>query len=253
MSLHAKRHLLKTSRQWLALPVLASALLLGACAQQPPQATSAPNDANVVSYSEYKDPLIGFNRAMFAFNDVTYRYALIPVARGYNTLPSPLRQGVGNFFHNIKMPVRSINYLLQLEMRKTGVDVLRFLVNSTVGVLGIFDPAAAWIELERTDTGFADTISHYGGGYGTYLVLPVLGSSDLRSGTGRIADYFLNPIPYLTQQPETTAIMSVDTLQEVAPSVESYNTLRDKSKDPYLFFRNLYLQGIQRDDDYPEE
>lgn len=207
-------------------------------------------DPNVVGFPEPKDPLIRINRAIFAFNDVTYRYALIPLARGYQKVPKPVRTGIGNVFNNIKMPIHAVNHLAQAKPKAAGRDVLRFVVNSTVGLLGIFDPADSWLGMKRETTGFADTLSRYGSGYGTYIVLPFFGPSDLRSGAGVVADYFLNPIPYLVDQPESTVITSFDGFQSFAPSAESYTTLREKAEDPYIFFRNLHLEGLQRDDIY---
>ena len=233
------------------LAALMLALILTGCAGQPtapPEAAPGEPEPTVVSHPEYHDPLIGVNRAIFSFNDVTYRYAMIPVAKGYIWFfPDPVRTGIGNVFHNIKMPIRSINYLLQLKPKEAGVDVLRFVINSTVGLLGIFDPAEAWLDLKRINNGFEDTLSRYGSGYGTYIVLPFFGPSDLRNGGGRLLDYALNPIPYLTDQPDTSVIMAADTLQEFAPTAEQYERLRSRSDDPYIFFRNLYLQGVQRD------
>ncbi|RNL65932.1 VacJ family lipoprotein [Zhongshania marina] len=215
--------------------------------------TLSEDEITVVSYeeSEYKDPLMGFNRAMFAFNDFSYRYVLIPVAKTYNYIaPQPVRTGVSNVFANIKAPIHIINHLLQWEPSKAGTTTARFLINTTVGIAGIFDPASAWFDLQKNETGFSDTLADYGSGYGSYLVLPFIGPSDLRSGTGVVADYFLNPIPYLTEQPDTTLIMAADAAQGFAPKAESYETLRAKSDDPYLFFRNMYLQGLLRDQQF---
>lgn len=214
------------------------------------------DEITVVSYpqSEFHDPLIGFNRVVFAFNDISYRYVLIPVSKAYNTIaPQPVRTGVSNVFSNIKAPIHTINYLLQWQPSKAGISTARFLLNSTIGIAGIFDPASAWFGLPKSETGFSDTLARYGSGYGTYLVLPFIGASDLRSGTGVVADYFLNPIPYITEQPDTTYIMSFDTLQGFAPEAEGYLKLRDKSDDPYLFFRNMHLQGLLRDQQYKAE
>lgn len=208
-------------------------------------------DPDVVGFPEPKDPLIRINRAIFAFNDVTYRYALIPLAKGYQkAVPRPVRTGIGNVFHNIKMPIHALNHLMQAKPKAAGRDVLRFVVNSTVGLLGIFDPAESWFGMKRETTGFADTLSRYGSGYGTYIVLPFFGPSDLRSGVGVVADYFLNPIPYLVEQPESSVITGFDGFQAFAPSAESYSTLREKAEDPYIFFRNLHIEGLQRDDVY---
>jgi phospholipid-binding lipoprotein MlaA len=188
------------------------------------------------------------NRAFFGFNDVLYRFLLIPLGKGYVWLiPGRARKSVGNFFHNLKTPVYLANDLLQLKPKPFWRHFARFVVNSTVGLAGLFDPAQASLGLERTKTGFGDTLARYGAGYGVYLVLPVFGPSDLRHGTGLVADYFLNPVPYLTEDPATTAVTSFDSFQEYAPGAEKYQTLRRKVEDPYIFFRNLHLQGAQRD------
>lgn len=236
-----------------AIKILLAGLLvtcLSGCSGQPQQ-TSLPADQpapTVVAHRDYHDPLIRVNRAMFAFNDVVYRYAMIPIAEGYQwLLPQSVRASIGNAFHNIKMPIRSINYLAQGKARAAGVDVMRFVINSTVGIAGLFDPAAKWFALEGSDNSFEQTVSHYGGGYGLYLVLPFLGPSDLRNGSAVIADYLLNPIPYMTSQPDTSLIMAADQLQSFGPQASRYEKLRAKSDDPYLFFRNLYLQSVQRD------
>lgn len=202
----------------------------------------------MVSTPRYRDPLIGVNRVFFAFNDVTYRYLLIPVAKGYRwVVPDPVETGIGNFFHNLKTPIYVVNDVLQFEPKPLGRHLSRFVINSTIGVLGLFDPAQAWFGLERKETGFQDTLADYGAGYGIYLVLPLLGPSDTRNGAGLLVDQFLNPIPYLTDEPDTTAIQIYDNFQEFAPGAEKYETLRRDLDDPYIFFRNLYLQGLQRD------
>lgn len=208
-------------------------------------------EPTVVSYPEYHDPLIWLNRGIFAFNDIAYRYLLIPLGKGYVlVLPEPIRTGVGNFFDNIKTPVSAVNHLLQWQPQRLGNDLLRFGINSTLGLAGLFDPAKGWWDLEKSDTGFDDTLTKYGAGYGFYLVLPFLGSSDLRNSTGLITDYFLNPIIYLTKYPEKSLIQGFDAFQDYAPGAERYETLRARAKDPYIFFRNFHLQGVHRDEEY---
>ena len=208
-------------------------------------------EPTVVSYRNYRDPLIGPNRFMFAFNDVTYRYLLIPLGKGYiRVVPKPVRKSVGNFFFNIKTPVYVVNDLLQAKFKPLGRNLLRFGINTTLGLLGFFDPAKAWFHLEAEENHFERTLSHYGAGYGIYLVLPILGPSDIRNSLSTVADYFLNPIIYLTEDPARTTIQASDYFQEFAPNSDRYITLRRKSDDPYIFFRNLYLQGVQRNVDY---
>jgi len=260
------------SGKWLLIALfLLAGLLAGGCAtvnsnRSADAATAAPSAGNlpfpasrrapeieptVVSYPEYRDPLIWLNRGIFAFNDFTYRYLLIPLSKGYmRVIPKPVQRSVGNFFYNIKMPVYAVNHLLQLEPKPLGRNLLRFGINSTVGLLGLFDPAKDWWNLERAETDFEATLSRYGAGYGIYLVLPLFGPSDLRNTSSLVADHYLDPVTFLTENPERSAIQGYDFFQGYAPGAERYETLRLKSDDPYIFFRNLYLQGVQRDADY---
>jgi len=205
-------------------------------------------EPTVVGQVKYRDPLIGLNRVIFKLNDVTYRYLLIPLGKGYmKVLPDPVHRSVGNFFHNLKSPIYVVNDALQLKPRPLGRHVSRFVINSTLGLAGLFDPAKTYFGLEKTETHLEETLARYGAGYGIYLVLPLFGPSDLRNGPSQIVDYYLNPVPYLTDNPETTAIMTYDSFQEFAHGAKSYETLRRKADDPYIFFRNLYLQGVERD------
>jgi phospholipid-binding lipoprotein MlaA len=233
----------------------ASANQASDAASAPPVPSTAKDiEPTVVAYEAPPDPLIRVNRAVFAFNDVTYRYVISPVSKGYETVvPRPVRAGIGNAFDNIKMPIRTVNFLLQGRFRAAGIDTTRFLVNSTVGLAGLFDPAKAWMGLEQEDTGFADTLDGYGAGQGTFVVLPFYGPADLRRGSGLVVDYFLNPIPYLAEQPEATLINGFDLLQEYGPSAQQYKKLQEHAEDPYIFMRNLYMQGVQRDEDYPRK
>lgn len=202
----------------------------------------------VVGYEPGNDPLMGMNRAIFAFNDVTYRFALIPAAQAWDwAVPKPVRTSIGNAFHNIRMPIRAVNHGLQGRFSNAGRNLLRFTINSTLGLGGLFDPAAGWFDIERADTGFDETLARWGAGHGAYLVLPLLGPSSLREGGASIVDYGLNPIPYLSDQPEQTALMLGDGFQGIAPTLISYKTLREQSDDPYVFFRELHLQGLKRD------
>ncbi|MEX2131809.1 MAG: VacJ family lipoprotein [Pseudohongiellaceae bacterium] len=200
---------------------------------------------------EFRDPLMRLNRVVFAFNDVTYRYALIPAARVYQSgIPAPARTGVGNFFDNIKTPISLINHLLQIKPREAGVDLARFLINTTIGVAGLFDPATTLFEMQRQETGLSETLMQYGVGHGTYIVLPFIGPSNLRDGSSLFVDGYLNPLRYIFDNPESTVIRVFDNFQEFAPSAEAYLTLRAESEDLYIFMRNLHLQGVNRDAAY---
>lgn len=209
-------------------------------------------EPTVVAYDEYKDPLIRLNRAIFAFNDVSYRYVFVPLGKGYiGVVPDPVQQSISNFFYNVKTPIYLVNNGLQLKGKAAGTNLLRFCINTTLGILGLFDPAQAWFDIDKAETSFADTLAHYGAGYGIYIVIPFLGPSDMRSGASALTEHFLNPIPRLTENPDTLIIQSLDYFQEFAPEAERYGPLTEESDDPYIFLRNLYLQGVQRDAAYP--
>ena len=214
-------------------------------------ADSYSGELYVVGYDDYRDPLIKMNRFLFQINDKFYRFLLIPISEGYmKSIPHPARRCVKNFFYNLKTPIYLVNHLLQWEPRLMGRDLMRFGVNTTVGILGLFDPSQSWLDMERKETHLEDTLADYGAGYGIYLVLPLLGPTDLRNGISTVGEYFLNPVPYLTDYPVSTFIESYDYFQSYAPQATKYETLSTKSEDPYIFFRNLYLQGVQRDADF---
>lgn len=236
----------------LLMGMLLAALLGTACSSAPRPSTSPDPaedvDPNVVSFTDYNDPLMGINRAIFAFNDVSYRYMLIPAAETYMTLPGPARRGVGNFFHNLTSPVDLVNQLFQGRPGAAGVTAARFVVNTTVGVAGLFDPAAGWMELAPVRSSAGETLSRYGADYGFYLVLPLVGPSNFRDGSGMLVDTMLNPVGYLLDAPESVGVWAFDAFQTFAPQAGNYLEMRQQSDDPYLFMRNLHLQGIRRDE-----
>lgn len=216
---------------------------------------STPQQANsptVVSFENYKDPFIRVNRYIFAFNHKAYRYLLIPLAKGYQkAVPDPAQKSIGNFFYNIKTPIYIFNHVLQANPQGALNNTLRFGINSTVGILGLFDPAAQWFQIEKAETHLEQTISHYGLGYGVYLVLPLLGSSDTRNGFSLIMDYMLNPLNYAgIKGSERVLLYSADYINDFSPLADQYLKIYAKAEDPYLFFRNMYLQGVQRDELY---
>jgi phospholipid-binding lipoprotein MlaA len=213
---------------------------------------------NVVAYSDpetetgFDDPLIRLNRAIFAFNDVSYRYVLIPAARMYQKAPAPVRTGIGNFFNNIKSPISIVNHLLQFKGREAGRETARFLINSTLGIVGIMDTAASNFDIAPDQTGMRQTLTQYGAGYGAYLVLPFIGPSNIRDGSSVFLDSLLNPLGYL-DNPESTLIRVFDNFQTFSPTAEGYLTLKAESEDPYIFMRNLHLQGRLRDAQYRQQ
>lgn len=253
-------------RDYAALVALLVGLASG-CASNPQENDTLPNsedgaevtnddnndfEPTVVAQRDYRDPLIGVNRAIFAFNEVSYRYVLFPLGKGYtNVTPDPVQQGVSNFFYNLKAPIYLVNNALQLRPRDAGTNILRFGINTTIGIFGLFDPATHWFGIERVDTTFEDTLMQYGVGYGFYMVIPFLGPSDLRGGTSVLVEGVFHPVTYIADDRERLVIQGFDYFQDFAPEVETYEELLKQSEDPYIFMRNFYLQGIARDADYP--
>ena len=226
------------------------------------QSTSQSNDTigsteiepTVVSTPEYNDPLIGFNRAVFKFNDAAYRYALVPFSEGYiAVVPGPVRGGITNFFANIKMPIYFINNLLQGKPSDSMRNAARFGINSTLGILGIFDRAEDWFDMAPAQTDLNTTLSSWGAGYGFYLVLPILGPSDLRNTLSRFGDQALNPINYVSEDRDQLILQGVDNINAFAPQAQRYLDLKAETEDPYLFFRNMHLQGVVRDAEYSND
>lgn len=206
------------------------------------------DEPTVVTYEDYEDPLESFNRAIFKFNDVSYRYFLSPLAKGYRKVtPQPVHKSIGNFFLNLREPLFFVNKLLQAEPVDSGKSVLRFGINSTIGLLGLFDPADAWFDLPREKTSFGDTLAIYGVGYGAYLVLPLAGPSDFRSGGSIVLDYFLHPLNYLDDERTATGLKLFDHFQDNASMLDSYPKISAEAEDSYQFLRNLYLQRLERD------
>ncbi len=244
----------------LAITLLPASLsILQACASTDAQESTEPPldtgiEPTVVSVADYNDPLISLNRAVYAFNDFSYRYALIPLSNGYlAVVPGPVRTGIDNVFSNIKTPIHAVNNLLQGRPERSLGSIARFGINTTVGLLGIFDPALYWFDLQPSPTLLTDTLAQWGSGYGMFLMLPLIGPSDLRNGVGRIGDYFMNPIVYLTDNPERLLLQGLDGLNTFAPLSDSYLELQAQADDPYLYFRNMYLQGIVRDAEFQNE
>lgn len=209
---------------------------------------------DVVSYENYADPLGWLNRPIFAFNDVSYRYALSPLAKGYQkVVPKPVNTGISNFFSNLKEPLNLLNHGLQGQPKKSGTNLARFLLNSTVGLLGFFDVSEHWWNLEKDATGFSETLASWGVGYGAYLVLPLIGPSDLRDGGGMLVDRFAHPVHYVEDETTKNSLIIFDGFQTRAAMLAHYPDIVNEVDEPYIFIRNFYLQNIQRDAEFEIE
>jgi phospholipid-binding lipoprotein MlaA len=204
----------------------------------------------VLTLETYQDPLESWNRPIFKFNDKVYRYFLSPLAKGYRKItPKPVNRSISNFFLNLREPIFFINNLLQARPADSGKSLVRLGLNTTVGLFGLFDPADAWFKLPRAETTFGDTLAFYGVGYGAYLVLPFAGPGDLRSGSSLLLDYFTHPLNYLDDERTAVSLKLFDYFQDNSETLDRYPDTLGEIEDPYIFTRNLYLQGLVRDAD----
>lgn len=196
-------------------------------------------------YIEVADPIEPVNRAFFWVNDKFYFYLLKPVARVYRVVPEPARSSVSRAFVNLSTPVRFVNATLQLKFKVASKELGRFLVNSTFGLLGLFD-AAQQFGWEKQEEDFGQTLGHYGVGQGFYLVLPIFGPSSLRDGVGLFADRLVEPItsPYYLKLKdwEAVGLQSYDLVNKVSLDKDTYEGIKRDYLDPYLFVRDAYLQ-----------
>jgi phospholipid-binding lipoprotein MlaA len=191
---------------------------------------------------EISDPLEGFNRAVFFINEGLDRILLRPLAWLYGTIVPPFgKQRVRNFFANINAPVVFANDILQFEFEDAGATGARFLINSTVGLAGLFDVASE-IGLAPHKADFGQTLYSYGSGPGPYLVLPLFGPSNLRDGVGLAVDSLLNPLTWLLEPEENLILAAAKGLVRREALLAPLDALRETSVDYYAALRSLYYQ-----------
>ena len=193
------------------------------------------------------DPIEPLNRVFFHFNDKLYFWVFKPVATGYKrVVPEPARLTVRNFFSNLTMPIRAVNCLLQGKFGGFGNELLRFLVNSTVGFLGFQDPAKTALGIAKQDEDFGQTLGFYGLGPGFYINWPLIGPSSLRSTFGIAGDIYLDPMAYISFDfTEYVFIRAGDRVNETSLALGEYESLKKASLDPYVALRDAYYQYRQ--------
>jgi phospholipid-binding lipoprotein MlaA len=211
-----------------AAPLLL-ALAVAGCASAPGRTTN-------------KDPYEGFNRGVYKFNDTVDRAALKPVAKGYRKVtPQFVRTGVGNVLSNLEYPGTFINQFLQGKVLLGLKDTGRFLLNSTLGVAGIFDVATP-LGLEKNDEDFGQTMAVWGVPSGPYLTLPLFGPSSVRDAPSRVVDWFTTPLQYTDLPWEwdwaQRIISPIHTRSELLPLDETLQ----RTYDPYVFIRDAWVQ-----------
>ncbi len=220
---------------------------LSACATPPP----ADDPVAVAEFKTTNDPIEPFNRDVFEFNLGIDRYFLKPIAKGYRTIvPEQGRDGLRNVVNNIQEPVTFINDVLQGEFDRAGATFGRFLVNSTIGIGGLFDVAKSQ-GIDRHTEDFGQTLAVYGVPEGPYLVVPFLNSSSVRHGVGRIVDAYSNPLFYAFdhagEEWVQPTVMAIDIVDGRSRNIETLDEIERTAIDFYATARSAYRQDREKE------
>ncbi len=189
------------------------------------------------------DPLEPLNRVFFQFNDRFYFWVLKPVAKLYSSfLPPGLRIAIRRAYENSLAPVWIVNNFLQGKIKEAGIEILRAVINTTMGVGGLLDPAETEFGLHHYEEDFGQTLAVYGFGNGFYINWPILGPSTLRDSCGVGADMFLDPISYAYPPLiEYVAIKVVKHVNNTSLRLGEYEDLKASALDPYVALRDAYI------------
>jgi phospholipid-binding lipoprotein MlaA len=212
-----------------SLMVLVAGIMVAGCASLPS------------GKSDPRDPWERFNRASFKVNDALDRAVLRPTARAYvKVMPRVVRTGISNVFENLETVTTLVNDALQGKMGAVGQDSARLLLNTTLGLGGLFDPASA-AGIEKNDEDFGQTLGAWGVRSGPFVMLPLLGPSTVRDTAGRVPDRFTDPTHYLEDDSTRFTITAVEIIDLRAGLLE-YDDDLAQSFDRYAFVRNVWMQ-----------
>ena len=215
-----------------ALALVLGSMAVAGCASQP------------IKHKDARDPWERMNRAIWGFDMGFARKVALPVGHGYvRVVPRIVRTGIHNVFNNADYPIVFVNDFLQGKVRSGFGDLGRFLMNSTVGIGGLFDPAAR-VGLPLNSNDFGETLGIWGARPGPYLVLPFLGPSDIRDAAGKVPDGYMTPQNYISNLWIYLGVYAVYALDLDANTlIPAYNLLQSQHPfDEYAFARNAYLQ-----------
>jgi phospholipid-binding lipoprotein MlaA len=250
-------YLVRLKRSLSSVPALALVMfvtmhsaILNAQGTTPNGKTNQLQSGQMPYFDVVPDPIEGFNRCSWAFNDCLFRGVIYPASFGYNFVtPKPVRTKISNVGYNLSYPVRFFNSCFQGKWHGAWAETKRFGVNSTVGLGGFFDPATHW-KIGRSDEDFGQTLGYYGCGPGFYLVIPVLGPCNGRDALGKIFDWPMDISSDLTlAYPDKVWAMTIRpgiTVNDLSGEARDYKRQLDSLVDPYQTFRILYSLNRQR-------
>ena len=201
-----------------------------------------------------------FSRGTLKFNQAFDKAIFKPIAKGYRVLPQPIRTGTNNFVSNLRSLLSFSNNVLQGDFKNAGNTAGRFAINTTVGILGVFDPASKMGFEKKSREDFGQTLGVWGADTGCYFVLPVLGPTTTRDAVGLIGNVFIDPVYHLTHNSETDIVVGNENLSEHnyyyyrgtdavdfrSKNIESFDSLEENSIDFYASLKSLYLQNRQQ-------
>jgi len=237
------------SHRWLRLTLLVLMLLLSACAgtrkhAPAPDPTQAPVVTDEAAQSEnhiIHDPWEGWNRRVHRFNNALDRAVTKPVARGYTrVIPRPVRSGIGNVFSNLGQPVSALNALLQGKPKRAGQSLTRFVLNLTLGLGGLFDPASE-ANLPKGKEDFGQTLAVWGWKQSRYFELPFLGPRTVRDSFGLGGDLAASPLRRIHDKPVRYGLAGLS-LVDTRAQLLTMDNLREGALDDYSLVRDAWLQ-----------
>jgi phospholipid-binding lipoprotein MlaA len=214
-----------------------------------PAGMAAPDDRPGQEPAEVEqyDPWEPFNERMFAFNRGLDRHVLKPVAKGYKTvIPEPVQVAISNGFDNIRWVPRFVNSLLQGKVGGAGRELSRFLINSTAGWGGLFDPAKDYWGIRKSNEDFGQTLGVWGLGPGPYLILPFLEPTTVRDGIGLAIDGLMNPLSWVLPFWDLFGMKAGDTINERALNYDLFQGVEETTLDLYSSVRHFYLNRRDR-------
>lgn len=203
-----------------------------------------------------KDPIEGFNRAMFSFNETVDKAVIKPVAQGYDAVtPQPVQTGVTNFFANIADVWIGFNNLVQGKPGQALSDVGRVLINTTIGIVGLFDVATG-MGLEKHEEDFGQTLGRWGVGDGAYVVLPIIGPRTLRDTGGFLVDVWVDPVANHEPVDVRNVSLALRAIDDRASFLKAESAIEAAALDKYAYVRDAYLQrrrSLIHDGNVPRE
>ncbi|MGR3178450.1 MAG: MlaA family lipoprotein [Candidatus Anammoxibacter sp.] len=232
------------------------------------QISEAPNDETGIKAESYdddfdavdedfasssviiKDSMPSFNRSMFSFNDKLYYHVVKPGNKGYNYIvPKAARKSIRKMFDNILFPGRFLNCIFQGKFKGAGTEMARFILNTSIGLVGMFDPADKLFNLQMQDEDFGQTLAKYGMKNGTFITWPGLGPSSVRDTIGFIGDIAMNPLTFVSLfvTPFASLGRPYDTFNDFALDEGAmYESIVESSVDPYIAIQHAYVQNRQK-------